>query len=239
LILAGVAAPEAASAAGGLFAPEPETGSSPLQLSSAHRDAADRSMTKSLLQPTRQAGDSGEFSKAAAAAPLDTPPPSSPIAAEYGREGTEWWTVGASIANDVRNNRDYGVYASWTKFLVDNVEFTAQLNVRYFAQSGEDAAGLNPVMLFRWHFFNRGGWTLFTDAGIGLLFTNDTVPDGSTSFNFTPRAGGGFTRQLTDSGTRLIVGLTWAHVSNARILGDHNNQSRDSAQVYAGVIFPF
>lgn len=161
------------------------------------------------------------------------------ITSVFGKEGGQWWTVGASLSNDPRNNRDYGLYGAWTAFMVDNVEFTAQLNIRHFDQSGKDAQGINPVMLFRWHFYNRGNWTMFTDVGIGLLFLNHSVPEGATRFNFTPRAGGGFTRELSDNGTRLIVGLTWAHVSNARILGDRNNESRDAPQIYAGIIFPF
>jgi hypothetical protein len=69
--------------------------------------------------------------------------------------------------------------------------------------------------------------------------STDDVPNDGTSFNFTPRLGVGFTRQLTDSGIRLEGGLRWAHISNARITGDADNPARDSAMLYVGLIFPF
>ena len=72
-----------------------------------------------------------------------------------------------------------------------------------------------------------------------FLFTGDDVPPDGTSINFTPRAGMGVTRALDDSGTRLMVGVRWAHISNARIEGDGENPSRDSVMGYVGVIWPF
>ena len=84
---------------------------------------------------------------------------------------------------------------------------------------------------------------MFTDLGIGLLGATDPVPrrggTEGTKFNFTPRIGGGFTRQLNDEGVRLEVGLRWAHVSNGRISGNDENPGRDSMMLYTGLIFPF
>ncbi len=73
----------------------------------------------------------------------------------------------------------------------------------------------------------------------GLLFAFDNVPEGGTGFNFLPRLGVGFTKQLDEDGTRLIMGVRWQHLSNGRIEGDERNPSRDSVMVWAGVMFPF
>ena len=94
-------------------------------------------------------------------------------------------------------------------------------------------------MVFRWHFIDRGSWTVFTDAGIGALLATEEVPTGGTNFDFTPRAGLGFTHQLGDSSSRLIVGVRWAHFSNARLTGDDDNPGRDDIMFYGGVILPF
>jgi hypothetical protein len=157
----------------------------------------------------------------------------------FAEKGTWWWGTGGSYANDLSDNHDVGAYLSVRYFLADRWEFGGQLNVRYFAQEGEDAVGFNPVMIFRYHFLKREKWTAFFDFGIGVMVSTDTVPDRSTSFNFTPRVGVGVTREITDGGARLEAGLTWAHISNARIQGDGNNESRDAPQIYVGVVFPW
>jgi len=47
------------------------------------------------------------------------------------------------------------------------------------------------------------------------------------------------TRRITDGGVRLQAGVRWAHISNARIKGDDDNPSRDSAMLYVALVFPF
>ena len=49
-----------------------------------------------------------------------------------------------------------------------------------------------------------------------------------------------FTYRLDETwGARLLGGLTWAHISNARIHDDDNNPGRDSLMLYLGIVFPF
>ncbi len=158
---------------------------------------------------------------------------------EFGKEGSKWWSAGATLGHDFADATDVGGFAAFTYFLIDDVEVTGQLGVKYYSQPGDDAVGFNPHFLFRWHFVNTGGWTVFADAGIGVMGSSDNVPFDGTSFNLTPRVGVGFTRRLTDDGTRLIAGLTWAHVSNARIQGDDKNPSRDEPMVYVGVLWRY
>ena len=170
---------------------------------------------------------------AEAAAPAGEPRP------EFGDADSQWWTVGANLSYGFNGSTDSGLYGSYSYFIAKDVEFAGELALWYFNQPGDNAEGASASMIFRWHFIDTGPWTVYVDAGIGVLGATNSVPEGGTSFDFMPRAGVGFTRLLSDDGLRLQVGLRWFHVSNARILGDENNPAIDQALVYAGIIFPF
>jgi hypothetical protein len=157
----------------------------------------------------------------------------------FGEARSRWWTLGAAVADDFHQTNDYNIQGAYSYFLIDDVEFVLEAAAWYFDQPGDTAYGFGPTMAFRWHFHNQDPWSVFADIGIGVLFTTDQVPDGGTSFDFTPRAGFGFTRRLNDEGTRLIGGIRWHHISNARIHGDDNNPGRDGIMLYAGVEWPF
>lgn len=162
--------------------------------------------------------------------------------APFARAGSRFWGVQAGVGTALEkddNSTDPNLALTYHYFLVDNLEVIGELNGWYFAQDGDDAAGVNPGFTFRWHFFNKDRWTLFADAGIGLLFATDNVPDGGTSFDFMPHAGGGVNFRITDRGARAYLAARWHHVSNARINGDARNPDRDGVMIYGGVMFPF
>jgi hypothetical protein len=161
------------------------------------------------------------------------------VPARYGAEGTQWILFGGGAAYDLEDSTDLNINAAYSVFLIDNVEWLLELGAWYHAQEGDDAASLNPVMEFRWHFFNNGDTSVFLNAGIGVLFATDEVPDTGTGFDFTPRAGVGLTQRIGEGGTRLIAGLRWHHISNARINGEERNPSRDAPMVYVQFAVPF
>lgn len=201
-----------------------------MMLAVAHAAAAAEPMALTAPTLTFQPAPSE-----AAAEVATSPPP-----AAFGTKGQEWWTIGGGIANDFSDATDYNLRLAWSRFLADRVEFSVEANAWAFTQRGDDAVGINPAFLFRYHFYRVDRLTLFADIGIGLLFSTSDVPEGGTSFNFTPRAGVGLTYQLTDTApTRLQLGVRWHHVSNAHITGDTNNPSRDALMLSAGVLFPF
>jgi len=127
--------------------------------------------------------------------------------------------------------------ASW--FIVDNVELGGELAIWNFDQTGQDAVGGSVSALVRWHFVNEGRLSLFVDGGIGLMGATDEVPEGGTDFNFLPRAGVGGTWRPWDSDLRILMGLRWHHISNARYSGAEDNPSRDGAMLYLGLGVPF
>lgn len=104
----------------------------------------------------------------------------------------------------------------------------------YSATGGGGSIGIT------WHFLEgRLGdrdWSIFADAGVGLLWTGDDVPPGGTRLNFTPRAGVGGTLGL-DERTRLVLGLRWFHISNAQTGSD--NPGIDALQIVGGLSWAF
>jgi hypothetical protein len=170
--------------------------------------------------------------------PVEAPP----VKQRFGDAGSTWLTFGGGVSFAAQeDDTDYNLFGAYSVFLADSLEFSVELGLWYFHQEGPDTGGVNGSMIFRWHFYMSDDrtFTAYGDVGIGLLGAFDEVPDGGTSFDFTPRAGGGITYQLDDEGDRLMLGVRWAHISNGRINSDENNPSRDSIMFYAGIVFPF
>lgn len=159
----------------------------------------------------------------------------------YGEAGSRWWTVGALHANDFDKANDFNLHGAFSQFLADDFEFAIEAAGWYFDQPGTNTGGVSGSMIFRWHFWHADDydWSVFGDAGIGLLAAFDDVPDGGTSFNFVPRVGGGFTKAIGEDGARLMVGVRWHHISNARIFGNDRNPARDALAGYVAITFPF
>ncbi|MCC6660059.1 MAG: acyloxyacyl hydrolase [Phycisphaerales bacterium] len=171
-------------------------------------------------------------------APPAEPAPIPPARLAFGTEGTQWLTFGAAVGRGFRESTDTNIHAAWSRFVADDIEFAAELDLWNFDQDGPNAYGISPAMVFRWHVITEGKWTFYTDAGIGLLIASDSVPDGGSNIDFMPRAGGGVTYGITGD-TRLQFGLRWHHVSNARITGDESNPARDGPLIYFGIIHRF
>ena len=177
------------------------------------------------------------FPQPEAAAPAAEPTPN-PAGKSFGTAGQSWFTFGPGVAYDFGENTDINFRAAYSYFLVDHFEVSVELNAWYHSQEFDDAMSLNPALVFRWHVPLNDRWTVYVDAGVGVLFATDAVPDDGTNVNFTPRVGTGLTWAISDS-VRLQGGLRWHHISNARITGDRNNPARDAPMVYLGVMIPF
>lgn len=182
------------------------------------------------FQPS-EAGTTGGASADTPAATRVTP--------EYASAESLWWTLGTGVAYDFDGSTDLPLRGAISYFLGDGIELSGEVAGWYFAQEGDDAAGLSGSVIFRWHFYRKDPWTVYVDTGIGLMGATDDVPADGTSFNFMPQAGAGITRRLNEDGMRLQAGLRWHHISNARVTGDDDNPDRDAPMVYVGLIFPF
>jgi hypothetical protein len=154
-----------------------------------------------------------------------------------------WWTVGAGGGASL-NNGEAGAaaFVGASSVIARDLEFSADLTRWYLTEdhpNGDDAVALNLNPKLRWHFIAEESYTLFLEAGVGLLIATDEVPEGGSEFNFTPQAGAGVTFPLSGGPDRLVVGVNWRHFSNANSFGSERNPGRDDVYAYIGVTFPF
>lgn len=161
--------------------------------------------------------------------------PTRPDQSQYTNADTTWWTFGAGASTDFDELSDINATASFEYFVDCRVSVVAELAVRDFDMPGDDVQGINPAIVFRWHFWtsDNNDWTAFVDMGIGILLTTDDVPQDGTSINFTPRAGFGITKAISDS-WRIQAGARWSHISNGRIFGDDDNPASDGIMLFVG-----
>ncbi len=164
---------------------------------------------------------------------------------KFGEKDSWRWIVQGGAGFEVSESANaFGLLGGGVSyFFIDDLSLDLELNGLYTHQHGEDAVGLNFVLLFRWHFVARESWSIYFDAGAGMMLTTEGVPAtspqepaGGSKFNFTPQGGLGFTFAI-DGQKRFFAGLRWYHVSNAQIFD--SNPGRDSIYFYAGASFPF
>ncbi|GIW74261.1 MAG: hypothetical protein KatS3mg103_0783 [Phycisphaerales bacterium] len=189
----------------------------------------------SPIQDGRQDGRQDGWQDAGQGRPADRPGPA-PL--RYGQADYASVIVAASTAFDGQA-LDQGLTVGYNRFLVDRLEWLLEAGLWSLADDGNQAAfGLSAGLGFRWHFVMEDRWSAFADVGIALLASSDHVPPGGTQLNFMPRAGVGLTYRL-DADVRLIGGLRWHHISNARTRGDDRNPSRDAPLLYLGLVARF
>lgn len=147
-----------------------------------------------------------------------------------------WYVQGAAAAPIDGESHFFGLAgAGISQFFATGHSINAELNAMGFAQSGDDALGLNLAVLLRWHFIRQPNWSIYIDGGAGILGTTNPVPIGGSSFNFTPQVGGGTMIRLNDD-NQLMVGVRWHHISNANLY--ENNPGRDTVMLYVGLMMP-
>ncbi len=157
----------------------------------------------------------------------------------FGTKDTEHWMVGTTVAPDFFGHTDVNIHGQYTYFLIDDFEVGVEAGLWAIFQD-DDTVGISSSLVMRYHFYQAERWSAFGELGMGLILTGDDAPDTGTSFSLMPRVGAGITYRLfDDSTTRLIAGLRWHHISNARIRGEANNPARDAPGLYMGLLFDF
>jgi lipid A 3-O-deacylase len=158
--------------------------------------------------------------------------------ATFASEGSQRWALlggwGIDVKHSSNNEMTFG--AKWEYFIADGFAFAPELKLWGFFQDGGDAFGGSLDLLFEWHFIRHDTWSIYGDAGVGLLGSTKNVPINGSEFNFTPQAGLGFTWDIGE-GNRWFAGVRWHHISNAGLYSD--NPGRDSVLVYTGLSMPF
>jgi hypothetical protein len=163
---------------------------------------------------------------------------------EFFKQGSWRWQPTMSLASDF-NDVSLGMGGvAFSYFIEDNLTIDFELNALYINQQSRasDTGAVNANLLLRWHCWmdqaERPRWSVYFDAGGGLLYAGSDVPLHGSHFNFTPQAGAGVSLLLNQaSDTRLLAGVRWFHISNANVFDA--NDGVDSLMVYAGINFAF
>ncbi len=182
----------------------------------------------------------------AAIAAQDTESESAPevrVYQPYGMPGQWWIGLGGGLGpgqTDGEFALDGRLTLTTSLFIAEDFEFLMDWSLWGFSQPGSDTIGASWSFLFRLHFplNDERRTTLFLDGGVGLLVAADEVPDGGTNLDFLPQLGVGASHQLGDGPARIVGGVRWHHISNARIDGEDNNPSRDGVMFYLSYTFP-
>lgn len=161
------------------------------------------------------------------------------------KDRTWFLTVGAGIAPGGDDGTHGDLFVACSTFIGTGLEIQFEASGWYFDQDPDSTAGGGFTINLRYHCFHGtygGGegydWTVFADLGIGVIVAGDDVPSGGSSVNLAPRVGAGATFRLGESSTRLVGGIRWHHMSNARTSGDTENPDFNAPMFYIGVEWP-
>jgi lipid A 3-O-deacylase len=120
-------------------------------------------------------------------------------------------------------------------FLRGRLEYAADLiPVFYVFQPGHNAFGasFDPVVL-KWNFDTGGRVVPYIETAGGVLFSNMTVPTGTSRVNFTPQAAAG----LHFLGDRFnwSVEIRYEHISNAGLASPNPGINTIQARIGVGL----
>ena len=155
----------------------------------------------------------------------------------YGDQGDRRWSIGGMAATDFQNERVLSLRGGLEWFPIDAFSLGLDADLGWVGQdTGDDAGFLGASVMLRWHFLRNASWSIYADLGIGLVYATSPVPPDGSRLDFTPQAGIGCSIALDDR-TRLLLGIGWYHLSNARTTD--TNFGIDALAVTARISLPF
>ena len=162
------------------------------------------------------------------------------------QQGSWRWQPTLALASDF-NDVSLGMGGvAFSYFIERDLTIDFELNTFYINQQGDasNTGAVSAALLLRWHFLidendrQQPRWSVYADAGGGLMYAGSDVPFQGSHFNFTPQFGFGASLLINEaSDTRLLTGVRWFHISNANVFDA--NDGVDSLMLYAGINFPF
>lgn len=156
---------------------------------------------------------------------------------EFGEKGQTRWFLqaGAGTEGDGESLALFGGGASY--FFAKGHSISLALNGMAFDLPDKDPVGINLDLLVRSHWIRGDNWSLYIDGGVGILVSTSRVPNGGSSFNFTPQGGVGASINVNRKRDhRLLIGARWHHISNANTF--EANPGLDTYMGYVGMTFP-
>lgn len=174
---------------------------------------------------------------------FEMPVPSSGMLEEaptgFAKEDTWRWTVQFGFGFEIDDfDNHFGLGGvGFSYFPIDDLSINVEFNGMYFVQDkAEEAAGFNFNLLLRWHYLTEEKWTAFAEMSGGIVVNDNPVPANGAGFNFIAQVGAGISVDLGDD-VRLLTGIRWHHLSNARTFD--RNPGMDSAFGFVGLSMPF
>jgi hypothetical protein len=185
------------------------------------------------MAPPAAGGSEGRAAdplEAAATAPSPAPP-------IFGGADTWRFNAVAGAISNLGSTNGGQFRLEFEYFLIDRFSLVMEIELSGFNQPDSGAAVVSGGgVLLRWHFLEGPGWTVYADAGCGLAYASSDIPPGTNRIKFSPQIGVGFTLAIAEP-IRLIGGVRWYHLSNARIA--QTNDGFDGVMIYLGLSVPF
>ena len=163
-------------------------------------------------------------------------PPEEPDSA--GATGTRGWSF-QNLAHYYRSTRrrqidfyegSIGFYHRFDNPLALGLDIVG-MDVR---EESEQTGGIGAMPFVRVSLLQPAGWSIFFEATIGAIYSDEPLPSRGTRFNFT-EAGGFGARIRLGFGGHIIIGARYYHLSNGNIVaGRERNPGTDGVGVYAG-----
>ncbi len=155
----------------------------------------------------------------------------------YGTAGSHRWLIGGMFGSDLGDEKMAYVSGGFEWFAIDDFSIGIQADLGWVGQdAGADAGLFGLGIMMRWHFLRYENWTMYGELGIGLAYATEPVRPSGSRLNFTPQVGVGLSFDLSPD-VRLLVGVGWYHLSNARTTP--TNLGVDAIAVTGLVSIPF
>lgn len=162
---------------------------------------------------------------------------SAPVAPRYGRKGSREWHASLFGAAEFGITEFLGGRVGVDWFVEERFSLGLQLDLtRAWVGGGAQTISVGVSPILRWHFLQGETWTVYAEAGTGVVWNGAAIPDGGTRFDFTPQAALGGTLAL-GGGARLRAAVGWFHMSNART--SNANPGLDALSVTIGLGWEF
>jgi hypothetical protein len=194
--------------------------------------AAPNADVLAMLSQDRDATIEGQSDAASSGSP--TAPVSSVV---YGAAGSRRWFIGGVVGSDLGDEKMAFLSGGVEWFAIDDFSIGVEADLGWVGQdAGADAGLFGLTIMMRWHFLRYERWTVYGEIGAGLAYSSEPVRPTGGQLNFTPQAAVGFSMDLNHQ-TRLLVGLGWYHISNARTTS--TNLGVDAVALTARISLPF
>ncbi len=142
-----------------------------------------------------------------------------------GGEDVRLWLLGGRYGTVLTARHGIG-------FLSGNLEYVLEVIPAFVTVQDATVYGFDVTpLLLKWNFTSSRRIIPYFEAGAGILFTADDVPENASPFNFTPQAGFGL-HVLTSEKKGFTFVFKYVHISNGGLASP--NPGINSLQMHVG-----